>query len=465
MNIADLMIHIKGNIEREDLISASIIQTDEDLSHWKTAISKNLRKADDDFYNTCKKYHLNPEKIFFSEKGVSAYYYVDVPIVFELYDFFDSSFLTQALTNKHSVMQKQMNKFIHENNYIMLLFCTPEPFQKMVFHEIYEQIPIPHRYEAFIDFYTDCEYGFKDFENRIVEDAISHQNPDRKKKALNDLHDRFEEDKILIYRGIESKSLSPFQSMSWTTNLSTAIFFATRYTLDGIVYCGEIHKTDVIDYIHNRNEFEILTNPKNILDIKKLRLHNANDEMEKLEDNGIIDEFHHYVFLLERLQKKFRLFESPRGIHGISHTKRVLLHALNLAFELDLDEYDTKILATISNYHDIGRTNDDEDPYHGQESVKKISLFNLYGDDFDNDEIEIMNAIIEVHCISDEEGYERINQLPELLQERATTLFTVFKDADGLDRVRLRDLDSNYLRHNVSKERILFAEHLFKGLK
>jgi hypothetical protein len=35
------------------------------------------------------------------------------------------------------------------------------------------------------------------------------------------------------------------------------------------------------------------------------------------------------------------------------------------------------------------------------------------------------------------------------------------KDVDGLDRVRLGDLDPRYLRHPVSRTMIRFAEQLF----
>lgn len=38
----------------------------------------------------------------------------------------------------------------------------------------------------------------------------------------------------------------------------------------------------------------------------------------------------------------------------------------------------------------------------------------------------------------------------------------MLKDADGLDRVRLRDLDPGYLRHPRAVAMVLFAERLFE---
>ena len=40
-------------------------------------------------------------------------------------------------------------------------------------------------------------------------------------------------------------------------------------------------------------------------------------------------------------------------------------------------------------------------------------------------------------------------------------LASLLKDADGLDRVRLGDLDPRYLRHEESKTMVPFAERLF----
>jgi hypothetical protein len=40
-------------------------------------------------------------------------------------------------------------------------------------------------------------------------------------------------------------------------------------------------------------------------------------------------------------------------------------------------------------------------------------------------------------------------------------LIALLKDADGLDRVRLGDLDVRYLRHPVARPMVAFAQALF----
>ncbi len=42
-------------------------------------------------------------------------------------------------------------------------------------------------------------------------------------------------------------------------------------------------------------------------------------------------------------------------------------------------------------------------------------------------------------------------------------LTSLLKDADGLDRVRLDDLDPRYLRNPQAREMVVFAEALFEG--
>jgi hypothetical protein len=46
-------------------------------------------------------------------------------------------------------------------------------------------------------------------------------------------------------------------------------------------------------------------------------------------------------------------------------------------------------------------------------------------------------------------------------RHRAYRLAALMKDADGLDRVRIEDLDPKYLRHPEAKKMARFAERLF----
>lgn len=53
-----------------------------------------------------------------------------------------------------------------------------------------------------------------------------------------------------------------------------------------------------------------------------------------------------------------KLFFKPHGIHGVLHTKRVLMLNLMLANKMKLNREEIMLLATASIYHDIGRKTD-----------------------------------------------------------------------------------------------------------
>ena len=70
---------------------------------------------------------------------------------------------------------------------------------------------------------------------------------------------------------------------------------------------------------------------------------------------------------------------------------------------------------------------------------------------------------------SDAEGYAEIGKKPILnaQKERVTMLYSIFKDADALDRVRLgiRDLDVNQLRCSESHHLTLVARICLEQIK
>lgn len=101
--------------------------------------------------------------------------------------------------------------------------------------------------------------------------------------------------------------------------------------------------------------------------------------------------------------------------------------------------------------HDVGRVNDFEDPGHGMNSAKwmKDNLANI----LTTETLDIATYIVHWHSLSDSEA-------PVM-----TTELKVLKDADGLDRVRLGDMNESYLRLDVSKSLIDTAQQLFKASK
>lgn len=148
-------------------------------------------------------------------------------------------------------------------------------------------------------------------------------------------------------------------------------------------------------------------------------------------------------------------------VHGMAHTRRVLLHTLSLVHLLVLNEADKKLLCLASIYHDIGRVNDGPDPEHGRRSWQK-AVHKPLVEELSDEERAILSFIIENHCLDDRVGLANVSQYLIQDQQRACRLLKVFKDADGLDRVRIYDLNPAWLRNEEARQLSSAAWTLFK---
>ena len=121
------------------------------------------------------------------------------------------------------------------------------------------------------------------------------------------------------------------------------------------------------------------------------------------------------------------------------------------------NEEDTKLLLTACSYHDIGRIDDSLDDDHGRRSSEKLpSVISLSSED-----MAIVQAAIYSHSIDDSRMENVIASFGILDKARAIRIAKMLKDADALDRVRVYDLDPNYLRFPCSCQYVNFANSLY----
>lgn len=160
-----------------------------------------------------------------------------------------------------------------------------------------------------------------------------------------------------------------------------------------------------------------------------------------------------------------RFFHNADGIHGIGHTKRVLFWALALSEFEGLNVFDCDILSAAARYHDIGRLNDWVCEEHGFRSVSRV-LENHLLDMLDSQRFNTVAFLISYHCIDDKAAELCLREDKGIAdKERAWRLYKVFKDCDGLDRVRIRDLDVRYLRTKSAKAMQTAADELLQATK
>jgi len=148
------------------------------------------------------------------------------------------------------------------------------------------------------------------------------------------------------------------------------------------------------------------------------------------------------------------LFWHESDLHGQAHVGRVLVHAFRLVAATGYTEETSRLWAAVY-LHDIARRHDGVSRRHGADAWARLAdlpdvraLFARGG--VREEDYPVIEAAVSCHS--------RGEPSPADPHKRLTCLL---KDADGLDRVRLGDLDPAYLRHPEAREMAGFAERLF----
>ena len=165
----------------------------------------------------------------------------------------------------------------------------------------------------------------------------------------------------------------------------------------------------------------------------------------------------HYPLLIAALEnlKHEALFVSH--LHGLGHIERTMLQGAFCAMAEGLDEADTQLLLECCSYHDVGRINDWVDDLHGHRSAGRLAeLTGRTGE-----ELLLLQGAVDAHSRRDKELETIIDGYAAADRRRAIMLAQLLKDSDGLDRVRLGDLDPKYLRRDASRQRAGLARAVF----
>lgn len=158
---------------------------------------------------------------------------------------------------------------------------------------------------------------------------------------------------------------------------------------------------------------------------------------------------------LENLDRA-ALFTS--AVHGEGHIERVMLLGALLAMLENESRENTLLLMEMCSYHDTGRVSDWLDEFHGSRSCFKLE--ELTGRS--GEELKLTMAGVEAHSRKDSDMDSVIEKYSPADFGRAKRLALLLKDADGLDRVRIGDLDPKFMRTDAAKTLTEFSEQLFK---
>ncbi|MFP3727713.1 HD domain-containing protein [Priestia filamentosa] len=472
MDLATLFRTVKSNIqdgENGDLIKASELANNADLKKHAEETGFNLVPYDE-MCRICEKFDVNPEHMYIissNSKSISAYYYYDFPVFIEIHVMSEDAFKTFEVAKRIQFQSEKFKKLLKNKQYETFFALVDERIRITALHKIYEEMPQEERYKHFIDIYTKLEFGFNHFEKELIDDAISNQPVSVKKTLKENLNTLSTDDELVIYRGMGDFSTPINKAYSWTLNLRVADMFANRmggrFSETDVIYTAKVKKADVIDFLVKRNEDEILVRPWDVYNVQKYDYIKVQEQIDSMGNNGYL-----YWYNTFKNRIKDELFHNPNGDHGVLHTKRVLFNVLSLCNEFELDDLDTSILCLAAVYHDIGREHDDVDDLHGEKSWDKLSELNIIEELQDNykiyeEDLEIIRFLMKHHCLDDDVALEKISELDTFkTYEEVELLFNIFKDADGLDRMRFDDLNTRYLRLEESKKRVSFARNVIE---
>lgn len=165
-----------------------------------------------------------------------------------------------------------------------------------------------------------------------------------------------------------------------------------------------------------------------------------------------------FLYWNDFLYKKVEFNLNESLIHSREHCSRVLLFVLILGEKYKLNNREIDILAMAAVFHDTKRENDYLDTGHGDRAA---SYYATYCANSGLPYEKLTYLILSFHDRDDELGISKIKQqFPG--SQQALLLFNIFKDSDGLDRLRLGSdwLDLNLLRTEQSHNLLSLAQEL-----
>jgi hypothetical protein len=144
-------------------------------------------------------------------------------------------------------------------------------------------------------------------------------------------------------------------------------------------------------------------------------------------------------------------FRHRSYVHGQEHVSRVMIHGF-LLLRLTRQEHLAPLLWAAVYLHDLARMHDRICFHHGADAARR---FHEFRDLFRT--VGLLEA--DEHAVRTAVAWHAVRR--EIAgSHRHASLVRLLKDADGLDRVRIRDLDPRYLRYSESNSLIAFANRL-----
>ena len=455
ITLSELMLNVK-NVRMEQLVFQSDIKTQEkakELNEKGYRVSFTDAEFKDKFKvpTDCVAYtpSISYSCMYFNRDSLAV---LQFPLDFYIADSEKSPLWSDIETFYRAV--KSIEAEVASGDYTTSISGLPDSMKIEYFNLLVERgMDFEGLYRKFIDFYTYADYGFGCISEENIEKIFQKKTPEDI-QATNEVLTSLP-DTITIYRGQTQMGTPLKRAYSWSLDKNVAMFFAARLgTYDAEIVEARVKKEKVIEYIKGYEQ-EILVRYRDVEIINTTKLYGLERLKELLP--RVTKTY------LEYKKKLYKLdYNLKDTVHGYEHSLRVLLLSLLLSEELGLSNKNRDRLATAAIYHDCRRKHDGESKQHGYDSAEYYKSSVNHPD-------EITAFLIQYHSIDDKYGYKEIELNPALSEKAdiVKLLFKIFKDCDGLDRVRfgLRALDLSYLRLDISQHYPLIARICHEEVK
>jgi len=203
----------------------------------------------------------------------------------------------------------------------------------------------------------------------------------------------------------------------FTSDMLNCLFYSVDWKAPSLIANGIINKH--YRHIENYAQTSAKTMLKTLSADKQFSL--FVDSMNKLHESALYESY----------------------VHGKSHIERVAIMSFVLGLRLKLNHDDLILCLEIAKYHDVGRQNEGEDEQHGLRGAERIAT--ICGNFSEHDQA-VIAAVVAAHSLRDEcnmDIFQNWDRLRKSQYPRCKLLLDIIKDADALDRFRLRDNSLN----------------------
>lgn len=389
-------------------------------------------------------------------------YYVDFEKGFYSEILFQKSCLDSLLRiTAASLKEGNGNRHLEAQEWQTFYSCdVPVPMRIYDFQHRYLQIPEDEVFSVWRDIHTRIDYC-----NDMWDPKVLNYVFDRAPTPI--LPELDPDGRVTVYRGMGEMSQPPDKALSWSTSPINALWFANRSGRGTKLLVARIKPEQIVAWFPSfRDENEVIVRP--------------GSSIEYRQENFIPSTLAHVPKLLRPAMEDLVTYARvARGLgyptesvfqhHGLKHILRVLLLSLVYYYNSgdDLSAEDKQILIYFSLLHDYGREDEYVDEDHGEKSIRKIQRTNtrLKGVQLSRKGYRIAELLIRHHCHDDRVGLTAIQTAPGFTRDdkaRASKLYAIAKDMDGLDRVRFNGLDYRMLRTEYGRRLPLVAGGLLE---